>query len=86
MLTQLQHGDDKQQTTTRPTVEATQLKNDIRIWDLPEVGVRDFVEALSLLTGVRLLRVGAGEGLLAEDGLVAANEGELVLPQNLKEK
>jgi len=45
---------------------------------LSEQGVHPVVVALGLLTGEGILRVGTGEGVLAEDGLVAADEAVLV--------
>jgi len=45
---------------------------------LAEEGVDGVVETLGLFTGQGSLRVGAGEGVLAEDGLVAAEEGVLL--------
>jgi len=45
---------------------------------LSEEGVDGIVEPLGLLAGEGSLRMGAGEGVLAEDRLVAAEEGVLL--------
>jgi len=45
---------------------------------LSEEGVDGIVKALGLLAGEGSLRVGTGEGVLAEDRLVAAEEGVLL--------
>ena len=45
--------------------------------DLSELSVDDIVVSFGLVAGEGVLGVGAGEGVLAEDGLVAAEEGVL---------
>jgi len=46
--------------------------------DPSELGVDDIIVASGLVTGVSLLGVGTGQGVLGEDGLVTAEEGELL--------
>lgn len=50
----------------------------VRIGDSAKFRVDDVVEGGRLFAGEGVQGVGAGEGLLAEDSLVSANEGEVV--------